>query len=263
MIIERLSILDFIEFRKEIKSFFKSNKRLLNLFNLKKFSNQQKALLLCNTNRVDFETIQLNRIIWKDTDFINNTKELILESKNRYLKYLVTDDLSLSSIIKNSKSSNLILKLNSLKNIENDFINDNFEKFSINKHLDIRCVLQNDIFFDKNRIPLQNKDIIYECEKDNFIENLAFFIKKDEDYIGYGQVLLIEDKYYVANFGIKSIYRSNGYGKKLLKYILVNAKKNGIEDIYIKVEKKNEIALKLYTSLGFEFFKELNVFKIG
>ena len=182
---------------------------------------------------------------------------------NKYIYETVEDegsDLSMYGFIK--KASNTILKLdlhNFNKKNTNEF---NFRPFIKGKDETLRCNLQNEIFHEENRIPLKTKDIVYECSRKAFLEDLAFFEIKGDNIIGYGQILLLKGKYTVANFGIIEEFRGKGYGEALLIHILNQAKQKGLHEVYIKVKSDNISAVNLYKKMGFEESSEINIYEL-
>ena len=61
--------------------------------------------------------------------------------------------------------------------------------------------------------------------------------------------------YTIVNFGIVDKYRGKGLSKIFLKKIIDEAKKYGIDELYIRVDSNNIKAINLYKSIG---FKEIN-----
>lgn len=265
MVIENLSILDYFKFKNKIEDCSKDISRFFGVFklcNFKKLTYNGEIIMLLFYERLNVNTIELKKSILINNNFFKKSTMYDITNKNNKPLLFVANDPVLSGYIKNKKQSNLILK-SYIKDMNLQYDNDiEIEIFNKRENIKIRCELQNNIFFDTSRIPLQERDILYECEKNNYIPELAYLLKKDDEYIGYGQILLIDDKYYVVNFGVVEKYRGKGYGKKLLNTLLLKAQNYGLDEIYIKVDKSNEVALNLYTKLGFRFFKEINIFEI-
>lgn len=268
MIIENLSILDYFKLKNTIKLTLKEHNKNLNFFNLfnfKKISHNNELIMLLFVEKLDFNTFELKKYILFGKLFFEDEKTYKLKSKNQPLK-LITKEKTFSKLINNVKSSNLILNSNidnmNLYNFEDFNNNCKFEEFDLKLNLKERCKIQNEIFFNKNRIPLKESDIIYECKKENYIPKLAYFIKIDNNYAGYGQILFIDNNYYIANFGILAKYRNKGYGNIFLSFLIKKAQIFGISKIYIKVDGSNDVALHLYKKIGFKYFKELNIYEI-
>ena len=160
------------------------------------------------------------------------------------------------------RASNIMLKIDiSNFNKKNDE-NFTFTPFVKGRDESIRCKVQNEIFYEENRIPLKTKDIVYECNRKAFLEDLAFFELKDDIIIGYGQILLLKDKYTIANFGIIEEFRGKGYGEALLIHILNQAKIKGLKEVYIKVKSDNINAINLYKKTGFEEASEISIYEL-
>lgn len=116
----------------------------------------------------------------------------------------------------------------------------------------IRCTLQNKIFHSSERIPLSVDDIYIDEEQDYYIKDGSFFLMKDGGYIGYGQLVYLNNSIYLVNFGIVDRYRRKGYGEQFLYLLLKRAQKFGYNRIKIKVDNDNFSALNLYTKIGFQ-----------
>jgi ribosomal protein S18 acetylase RimI-like enzyme len=156
------------------------------------------------------------------------------------------------------KEGTLILYCNLKKDIPL-IVKDNLEFQVLQKGKDEekRCEIQNEIFKNDNRIPLILDDIYFDEIQNYYFDKGAVFLKKDEQYIGYGQIILEDDVPTIVNFGILREYRGNGYSKVFLCYLLKLIKLNEFNVVKIKVKNTNEIALNLYKSLGFKITNEL------
>lgn len=142
------------------------------------------------------------------------------------------------SISENKKSSNL-------KDIT-------FVPYERNKHSKLRCAIQNKIFENENRSPLTVDDIYYDEGQDYFLDNMSFFLKVKDKYIGYGQIIFMRSMYMIVNFGILKEFRSKGYGNIFLNKLISNFKEKINSDIFIRVDSNNRIAKRLYEKSGFE-----------
>ena len=72
-----------------------------------------------------------------------------------------------------------------------------------------------------------------------------------DDLIGYVQSSEEADHIYLHSIGFIEAFRRKGLAKKILKKVLINAQNIG-KDVRLSVSPKNNIALKLYSTLGFE-----------
>lgn len=119
-----------------------------------------------------------------------------------------------------------------------------------------RCDIQNKVFKSDSRLPLSIQDIYFDEAQNYYFDKGAVFIKKDGEYIGYGQIIIEENTPIIVNFGILREYRGKGYSKSLLSYLLRIIKYNGFHCVKIKVKSTNYIALNLYKKLHFKVIRE-------
>lgn len=156
------------------------------------------------------------------------------------------------------KDGTLLLNLNISKNIpliSNEALE--FEVFKKGRDEEKRCEIQNKIFEEDSRIPLTLADIYFDELQDYYFEKGAVFLKKNDKYIGYGQIILENNIPLIVNFGILKKYRGRGYSKCLLSYLLKIVFLHGFINVKIKVKSSNEIAINLYKSIGFAIEKEV------
>jgi len=133
-----------------------------------------------------------------------------------------------------------------------------FRHFKESLDEELRCTIQNSVFYDKNRIPLITEDIFSEENEDYYINNFGVFISDSNGQaVGYGQIILSDGFYTIVNLGILADYRQQGYGELLVKYLVEFCHNNSIKDIYIRVEKKNTKALSLYKKIGFNEYEPI------
>ncbi|AYD40300.1 GNAT family N-acetyltransferase [Clostridium fermenticellae] len=157
----------------------------------------------------------------------------------------------------------LILNLNLDHNIPIAIKEDiNFDILKIGKDEKKRCLIQNEIFKNNTRVPLSLDDIYFDEMQSYYLKKGAIFIKKRNTYIGYGQIILEENVPIIVNFGILKEYRGKGYSKCLLTYLLKIVICNGFNNVKIKVNNSNYIALNLYKQMGFEIENERYKWKI-
>ena len=125
-----------------------------------------------------------------------------------------------------------------------------------------RCNLQNDIFDDESRIPLTVDDIYLDELQEYYLKDYSFFLKYHNKSIGYGQIIIFNDAYLIVNLGIIPKYRGMGFGEYLLSSILLKAKNDGINEVFIRVSENNDSAIKLYDKLGFKTQSIINSYKL-
>lgn len=131
------------------------------------------------------------------------------------------------------------------------------EIFEENTHEEIRCNIQNSVFHNENRTPLTLKDIYMEEEQDYYIPDAGMFVKKGDEYIGYGQIIENDGIATIVNIGILSDYRGNGYSKFLIDNLLAKSMELNFKTIKIRTHKYNTVALNLYKSMGFKKEREI------
>lgn len=124
-----------------------------------------------------------------------------------------------------------------------------------------RCLLQNEIFKNDDRIPINIEDIYYDEAQGYYFDKGAIFIELENRPIGYGQIILEDKMAIIVNFGIIEKYRKEGYGKVLLRYLLNTAMDNDFSKVSLSVDSNNVVAFKLYISLGFNIKRQFYTWK--
>lgn len=204
----------------------------------------EKTLSYFNNNILSYEEIDNteNSLILSKLGFkkINYTLLLKMDISNYNSKYFNEEIL-------NKMKDKIYEKINSKEKI----------KFSVRKLESgkdelLRCHLQNDIFAQVNRRPLNLDDIFADMAQDYYLNDLCFFGMINNEYIGYGQIIFNRNMYTIVNFGIISKYRGLGLSKLLLNTIIIEAKNYGINDLYIRVDSDNIKAINLYKRIGFK-----------
>lgn len=225
-----------------------------------------KLLMIWQLDRFDFDVTYINKIYFIDK--LNKKEETIFKKNNiNTLKFVyeVKDDTmnDLTSYGFYKKDANIIMTLKlENKRFPLKYSNISFRQFIKGKDDSLRCDIQNEVFYEIDRIPLAPRDIAYEYTKSFFIEDMAKFITLDGEDIGYGQVLILDGNYTIANLGILKKYQGKGYGKELLSYILNLASQNHLPEISIRVKESNEIAYNMYKKFGFKEILKINSYEI-
>lgn len=181
--------------------------------------------------------------------------------KHCILKYLCEDNTYNSILLENigfeKKEGTLVLFREIHGSVDLGIgENLNFEMFKKGKDEQKRCIIQNEIFHEQNRIPLTLEDIYMEQLQSYYFEEGSVFLKRNKEYIGYGQIIIENDIPVIVNFGIIQKYRGRGYSKYLLSYLLNIIYQNDFHKTVIKVWNSNYKALNLYKSVGFKVRKE-------
>jgi GNAT superfamily N-acetyltransferase len=143
-------------------------------------------------------------------------------------------------------------------------INDNNLKVRnlvVNKEEELRVKLQNKIFNNvKNRNELTVEEVLIEEKNTKFLKDYCYILEINELPTGYGQIVEIEDQYFLVNFGIIPEFRSLGYGYKFLNIISQLCAEKGIKNLYLSVNKLNTNAINLYKKDGFiEIYNALTI----
>ena len=90
------------------------------------------------------------------------------------------------------------------------------------------------------------KTFIYTKAEEYIAEISIVFDKNDADYSIPGKRL------YLSRIIVKKDSRGQGYGKKLMNYVIEYAKNENYEELSLGVNLDNFIALNLYVKLGFD-----------
>ncbi|ENZ36477.1 MULTISPECIES: GNAT family N-acetyltransferase [Clostridium] len=220
-----------------------------------KYNNKHIGYIWYDESKIDNTLKNIYSMYFFD-DFIELLDDKVLDFiKCNTLKLDIVENESISNLMNRLGftiySKTCLMKLiDSKKPIEvKDGIN--FKHFIKNCDEKLRCDVQNEIFYDENRVPLDTEDIFDEEEQDYYINDFSVFLYVNNECAGYGQIILSNDLYTIVNFGIIKKYRCCGYGQLLLNYLIELCRINQIEHVYIRVEKNNYKAVSLYNKVGF------------
>ena len=125
------------------------------------------------------------------------------------------------------------------------------KKFKI-EDIRARVDIQNRIFDNKYRLPINSADILIEISKKTYIPELSYFYLHENQYIGYGQINKSENHYFLVNFGIVPEFRGKKLSKDFLIHLLQKGREFGIKELYLDVNEQNEKAVNLYKNIGFQ-----------
>lgn len=135
----------------------------------------------------------------------------------------------------------------------NDF-NDSLSvrQMIINKDESIRVELQNKIFADVHgRKELTLNEVYNEENGLRFLKDLCFILEVSGIPAGYGQILRMDNSFFLVNFGIIPDYQRKGYGYYFLGKIIEQCRLHGIKDLYLTVDAGNFKAISLYKKANF------------
>jgi GNAT superfamily N-acetyltransferase len=111
-----------------------------------------------------------------------------------------------------------------------------------------------DNFIIKNTLPSTFR--YFNKRKSDVIKNhiITILLMNDDIIIGYAHIDY-ENKYW---FGICVLddYKNKGYGTQLIKYIFNHEKIKKLNEIYLTVDKINNIAIHLYLKFNFTIIDE-------
>lgn len=84
-------------------------------------------------------------------------------------------------------------------------------------------------------------------------DRYLFLCLNDEGkMLGYAGILCVEPECDIVNIAVLPEVRRRGYGSLLLKNIIDEGKKRGIDVFHLEVRASNISAIRLYESFGFE-----------
>lgn len=160
-----------------------------------------------------------------------------------------TNEKILTAMVFQVKKGILVMHLN-LQDAPNPTKPVELKKFRMEDIID-RVNIQNNIFDNKNRIPINSADILMEVSRKSYIQELSLFLVHDSELAGYGQITNHNGKAFLVNFGIVDRFRGMRLSKDFLLAILREAKDYGITEVNLEVRADNKRAVDLYTAVGF------------
>lgn len=76
-------------------------------------------------------------------------------------------------------------------------------------------------------------------------------LDRDGEVAGYGILSVAAGEAHILNLCIEPVYRSRGYGERLLDEILFRARSASVREIFLEVRPSNKHAIALYKKKGF------------
>lgn len=144
---------------------------------------------------------------------------------------------------------------------------DNIDVVPIKERGDIRerVRIQNDVFENKNRIPLTFTDVQKEMKNTSYISELSLLLRCEGISCAYGQIINNPSGQYLVNFGVIPEFQGQGLSNILLDALLERAAVLGFNRIVLEVFEDNVRAVKLYEKHGFKrsFNKCLWIYQKG
>ncbi len=118
------------------------------------------------------------------------------------------------------------------------------------------CAMQQEDI--KEVLSIERRSFITPWSKRLFEETISsplstnLIIKKGEAIISYFIMYCVADEVHILNLAVHPDYRRQGYGTKLLDYVLTNFKQEKGIEFFLEVRESNSIAINLYRKFGFE-----------
>ncbi|PKO92402.1 MAG: ribosomal-protein-alanine N-acetyltransferase [Betaproteobacteria bacterium HGW-Betaproteobacteria-10] len=90
----------------------------------------------------------------------------------------------------------------------------------------------------------------------NFADSLAvghsvWVLRVGGDLIGFSVVMAVLDEAHLLNIGVCQHYQGQGYGGRLLRHAMENARLNQCRKLFLEVRPSNAQAVALYRHFGF------------
>ena len=97
---------------------------------------------------------------------------------------------------------------------------------------------------------------VFPWSRGNFADSLAvghsaWVLRVGGDLIGFSVVMTVIDEAHLLNVGVCQRYQGQGYGARLLRHAMENARLNHASKLFLEVRPSNERAVELYRHFGF------------
>lgn len=97
---------------------------------------------------------------------------------------------------------------------------------------------------------------VFPWSRSNFTDSLAvghslWVLRIGGDLVGFSVVMTVLDEAHLLNIGVCKRYQGQGYGARLLRHALENARLNHASKLFLEVRPSNERAVELYRHFGF------------
>ena len=94
-----------------------------------------------------------------------------------------------------------------------------------------------------------SKQIFLDCLKVNYL--CRVMETEAEEFIGYAVMTAAAQESHILNISISPHFQGQGYGRDFMHFLLEEAARHDSKDVVLEVRPSNNVALKLYYSLGF------------
>ena len=97
---------------------------------------------------------------------------------------------------------------------------------------------------------------VFPWSRANFTDSLAvghsvWVLRIGGDLVGFSVVMAVLDEAHLLNIGVCKRYQGQGYGARLLRHAMENARLNHASKLFLEVRPSNERAVELYRHFGF------------
>lgn len=184
--------------------------------------------------------------------FLPNSVRFEYPTTDQPLNHEVLQGLGFS-LAKNHRIMNILLGHTETKVLP---LLDDIEIREVQDKADVRdrVRVQNDVFENRNRIPLTVLDVEKEMRNMSYLPELSLLLKLEGLSCAYGQIINNPSGYYLVNFGVIPEFQGRGLSHYLLADLLKRAKEQKIEHILLEVYESNIRAVRLYEQHGFRRF---------
>jgi len=97
---------------------------------------------------------------------------------------------------------------------------------------------------------------VFPWSRGNFTDSMAvghsvWVLRIGGDLVGFSVVMSVLDEAHLLNIGVCKRYQGQGYGARLLRHAMENARLNHASKLFLEVRPSNERAVELYRHFGF------------
>lgn len=85
-------------------------------------------------------------------------------------------------------------------------------------------------------------------------------LDSEEKVVGYAGLYTSFDEGDITNVAVDERVRGRGIGQKIIQYLLLQARAQGVRNIFLEVRKSNDAAKRLYEKNGFHVIGERKAF---
>lgn len=98
-------------------------------------------------------------------------------------------------------------------------------------------------------VPWSRQSFVLEVEKNGCARYVV--AEHSGTVVGYGGMWLVVDEAYITNIAVHPLFRRKGIGQAILKALMAEAHRIGIDKMTLEVRASNIAAQSLYKKLGF------------